>query len=274
MCLDGLCARAQADALEIERLRETLSHSQENLFALLVGVVDLGLPGAVDRGIRIAELARRLCERFGVPAALLPAVELAARLHELGHLVSPEARSGPRGGAPEGEAWQYTQSTVAILRQTDELQGVAELVANIYENWDGTGLPDHWRQGQIPLRCRILRVLIDFFAALERPGCPGPEHVLAELEEHVGTRYDPMVVVHLKALLSGASESGWRGSSVLLPITELHQGMVLAEDLYTDSGLKLLARDTTLTPARLEIILRRHRVEPILQGAAVVQKTA
>ena len=38
--------------------------------------------------------------------------------------------------------------------------------------------------------------------------------------------------------------------------------------------MKLLARDTRLTPASLEIIMRRHRLEPILQGAAILRKSA
>jgi hypothetical protein len=50
--------------------------------------------------------------------------------------------------------------------------------------------------------------------------------------------------------------------------------MVLAEDLYTDAGLKLLSRGTELTPATLEIIQRRHRAEPILNGAAVRRPAA
>jgi hypothetical protein len=233
-------------------------------------VVDLGLPGALDRGLRIAELARRVSERFQIPAHLLRDLEVAARLHELGRVVAPDRA---RAGADLGP-WQYTQSTVAILGQADELAGAAELVASIYENWDGTGHPAHWRQGQIPLRCRILRVLVDFFAALARRGAPTSEQVIAGMQEHAGTLYDPMVIVHLKSVLGHESDGEWLGSSVLVPIEELRVGMVLAEDLYTNSGLKLLARDTALNPATLEVIQRRHRAEPILQGAAVLRKTA
>ena len=53
-----------------------------------------------------------------------------------------------------------------------------------------------------------------------RPGKPKLEDVLAELTEHRNTKYDPMVIVHLKA------------------------------------------------------ILRRHRLEPLLQGAVVHRKSA
>jgi hypothetical protein len=58
-----------------------------------------------------------------------------------------------------------------------------------------------------------------------------------------------------------------------MAIDKLRVGMVLAEDLYTDSGVKLLTRGTAITPTALDTIRRRHRMEPILRGA-VVQRAA
>ena len=43
--------------------------------------------------------------------------------------------------------------------------------------------------------------------------------------------------------------------------------MVLAEDLCTDSGLKLLARGTRLSPCVLETIRRRHLARAPPEGA-------
>jgi hypothetical protein len=142
-------------------------------------------------------------------------------------------------------------------------------VGTLYENWDGTGQPDHLLQGQIPLRSRILRVLVDFIAIEEGPGAPGPEAVFEMLDEHAGTLYDPMVLVHLRAILQASDPDAERIGSAALAIPELEPGMVLAEDLCTDAGLKLLARRTVLTPATLDLIRRRHQLEPIERGARV-----
>ncbi len=148
------------------------------------------------------------------------------------------------------------------------------MIGGIHENWDGTGHPRHDLQGQIPLRCRILRVVLDFTAMVDGPSGQPIDAVLERIEDHAGTHYDPMVVVHLKNLVGGLDERHWRGASVLLPIDELRVGMVLAEDLYTDSGLKLLTSGTTLTSATLQVIQRRHRVEPLEHGAAVLRESA
>jgi len=83
-----------------------------------------------------------------------------------------------------------------------------------------------------------------------------------------------MVMVHLRALLSGAGEHEQHAGDLHVPENELLVGMVLAEDLCTDSGIKLLARETRITHATLDLIHRRHQLEPIVHGAAVLRQSA
>lgn len=277
--LEAACAdvarleeRSVQNEREIVAWREKVERLADQASDLLVAMLELGVAGALDRGARIADMAARLAARFDVPANLLPDLTRAARLHELGRLVTvTDTRKGI--GAGPNDAWRYAQATVAILRHAEGLSGAADLIGGLYENWDGTGHPGHWQAGQIPLRCRILRVLVDYFAAVESHAA-NPAALLESFEEHAGTLYDPVVLVHLKALLEGAGDEQVLGSKVMVPITELRVGMILAEDLYTEAGLKLLARDTELTLATLEVIQRRHRAEPILQGAAIRRNAA
>jgi hypothetical protein len=49
-------------------------------------------------------------------------------------------------------------------------------------------------------------------------------------------------------------------------IDQLEVGMVLASDLSTSSGVKLLARGTTLSRSMLDVITRRHLADPIIDG--------
>jgi response regulator RpfG family c-di-GMP phosphodiesterase len=263
--------RARAAAQELELVKNGQHDPLPGVIALLEHLIETALPGARDRGARIADLAGRLAERFAIPAAFRLDLERAARLHEIGRLACADL--GPSASGPRPEAWPYAVATHALLDHVAGLEEVGDLVAGIYENWDGTGHPEHRMQGQIPLRSRVLRALIDFVAALEAPG-RSPDRALATLSEHTGTRYDPMVVTQLEALLQGGPDVDWQGTRMLVPVGELRVGMVMAEDLYTNAGLKLVARDATLTPATLEAILRRHRAEPILHAAAVKRAAA
>lgn len=263
----------RADQAELESLHESLKQRFDQLLQLMANMLDMSLPGAADRGRHIAELARKVADRFGVPGTHLGDLEIACRLHELGRIV--ETRGGKREPVERGvDDWKYILGTRSIFQQVDGLAGAAEVIGGVYENWDGSGHPDHLQSGQIPLRSRILRALIDLFAELGRPSRPDPSKALDELQDHVGTRYDPMVLVHLRAVMQGADDDSVRGKRVQLSVTELKAGMVLAEDLFTESGLKLLARNTRLTSETLDVILRRHASEPLAHGASVLRTSA
>ncbi|HVP15603.1 MAG TPA: HD domain-containing phosphohydrolase, partial [Terriglobales bacterium] len=258
-----------ADELELKRMRDELRCGFDQLLELLVRLVDMRVPGAAARGERIAGMALMIAARSDVPASMRRDLEIGARLHEVGRLLVDESPASDAASAP---AW--LAASRAILRQVDGLRDVADLVGAIPENWDGTGVPNRLNRGQIPFRSRILRVLIDFAAALAaQPGRPRLE-ILDELAAHQGTLYDPMVLVHLHELVdAGVTPTGIE-ARVRVPITALEVGMVLAEDLCTDAGLKLLARRTVITPGALDIIRRRHQLEPILEGAVILTRAA
>jgi hypothetical protein len=253
---------------EAVSLRQQLEASRVRIADVLLGLLDAAVPGAINRGRRAAATAVEVAARFKVPAELLPDLDRAAHLHELGRLMAHGARPADSGAQPESVAWQYAGATRALLGRIAGLEGVAELVGALYENWDGTGFPEHLISGQIPLRSRILRCTLDYYTALAAPGRT-PHAVLTDLEDHAGTRYDPAVIVALQAVASGEDNTKNGRDWVRLPIEELRTGMVLIEDLHTDSGIKLLSRGSVISSGALETIRRRHQLEPILQGAAV-----
>ncbi len=261
----------RADQAELKALHESLKQRFDQLLDLMTAMLDMRVPGAVDRGKQIAELAKKLADRFGVPASLMNDLEIAARLHEIGRVVATKVESRTMSSRPADD-WKYITSTRAIITQIEGLSGAAELIGGIYENWDGSGHPDHLQLGQIPLRTRILRVLIDLFSQFSGVGKPDLPRLLDNLQDHAGTFYDPMVLVHLRAVFEGEGDADPRGRRVVLPVPELKPGMVLAEDLCTNSGIKLLSRHTRLTNETLDVILRRHAAEPLAQGAAVLRE--
>jgi putative two-component system response regulator len=264
----------RSDRLELERLHVELRLGFDHLLELLVSLVDMRLPGAAERGERAVELARGLAERFEIPAAMCRDLDIAARLHEMGRVLAASDE-------PDTETYQsgvrdtrFVLATRALLQRVDGLREAGDLVGAIFENWDGSGFPSHLRQGQIPLRSRILRVIIDFTAALAAPGNASVHEILDRLEERRGTSYDPMVIVQLQEMLASGNQEELRDSRIRLAVADLQAGMVLAEDLCTDSGLKLLARGTRLSASAVETIRRRHRLEPLLEGATVLRQSA
>ncbi len=257
---------------ELERLNDELGSSFDGLLHLLIHLVDLGLPGAADRGKRLMALARQIGERFEVPHELLGDLDLAAQLHEIGKVVDAAHHAL---GAPAQPDWHYAVVTSSLLEQVARLRGASELIGGMFENWDGTGMPNHFVSGQIPLRARILRMATDFYRLVDgdaRRAGLGPEAAIEALREHSGTWYDPLAVVHLESLVLDRPRNEWRTSRHQVGVDQLQPGMVLAADLSTSSGVKLLARGATVTTSMLDVIQRRHQADPIIDGVWIVKR--
>jgi response regulator RpfG family c-di-GMP phosphodiesterase len=267
--LKRLQDQLRADRLEMLRLHSELGRSFDQLLQQLIHFVDLARPGAADRGNRVAALVGDLAARFEVPPELLPDLEMAARLHEIG-LVIEQAHQHAAGETLHD--WRPAVVASSLMQQVERMNGAAVLLRGIGEHWDGTGMPDHLVSGQIPLRSRLLRVALDFLWQVEGIGnTPGktPAEAMEAIRMHQGTWYDPLAVVHLESVVLDRPKDEWENTRLSLSVEELRVGMVLAADLSTSSGVKLLARDTTVTRSMLDVINRRHLSDPIIDGVWV-----
>ncbi|MEO8199983.1 MAG: HD domain-containing phosphohydrolase [Gemmatimonadota bacterium] len=251
---------------EIAILRQSLGKEQTEVLSLLAQLIDESLPGAADRRSRIEELCSRLAGRFEIPREFLRDLELAARFQEIGRLTL-DAAPGEREPSSDRGVRRYTSCSRSLLEKISDLRVAASLVGALDENWDGSGFPGHLRQGQIPLRSRLVRVALDFSDLLEAGRTSA--QAIEELRSHAGTLYDPLVVAHLDALTMNQPSAESRDRWIRLPLPQLRVGMVLAEDLYTNAGIKLLARETVISASVLDTILRRNRFEPIVSGVTV-----
>jgi len=256
------------DKLEVERLHGQLSASFDGLLHLLLHLIDHGLPGAGERGRRLARLVRQMAERFEIPAELIGDLELAAQLHEIGRVVDAAHLAS---GGPAQPDWHYTVTSASLLEQVPRLKGVAELVGGIFENWDGTGMPNRWVSGQIPLRARILRVAADFYRVMDSDCRPDPATAIEGMRDHLGTWYDPLALVHLESLVLDRPREEWQTTRTQVGVDQLQIGMVLAADLSTSSGVKLLAKGATISRSMLDVIQRRHLADPIIDGVWIMR---
>jgi len=224
----------------------------------LVDLLELSAPGARERAQRLVQLTARLAQDCTVPVDMRGDLASAAWLCELGRIVRHEP-----GAALE----DVIIASGAIVGGTAGLEPVALLVGHVAENWDGTGRPQHRRLGQIPFRSRLLRVSIDWLAATDAGATA--HDALEKLSGRAGTLYDPQVLGHLAHVLGGSRSAQFAPTSRLVPAQDLVEGMVLAEDLYAESGVKLLSEGTVISRLALEAIQERNLVDPILGGAII-----
>lgn len=77
-------------------------------------------------------------------------------------------------------------------------------LVSIFENYNGSGAPRGLHGDEIPLKARIVRVVIDYVNLKWRDKV-GPAEVLTRLEEQVGELYDPLIFETLKNLVTASA---------------------------------------------------------------------
>lgn len=161
------------------------------------------------RVFRVGRLSRLLAQELGWSDPDAEALEVAARLHDIGKIsVADDIVAARRPlTADEVQAMRgHCQVGAELLRQT-ELENArlaADVAAYHHEAWDGSGYPHGIGGTAIPLAARIVAIA-DAFDAMtgDRPYQPalGIEAALAQLEAGAGSRYDPRLVPQFVALV-------------------------------------------------------------------------
>ncbi len=260
----------KADRTQLERLNAALGEHLDAVTSLLVNIVSLRVPNAALRSQRAAAFTRWVGERLELAAEELHVVALGATLHEVGKVVI-----GDDVLRKNREAWtEDDRNTIGqfplfghmIVGTIPELRDVGRILRHQAENFDGTGSPDHLLREQIPLGARILRIV----NCMEEVGADAGR-IGETLQAGRGTMFEPRLVQLAIEYLQAVADTAWMEGKEEVPVQLLAEGMVLAADLVTSGGLKLLPSGTTLTQGMIQRIISRHAVDPIITRAYVLQ---
>ncbi len=131
------------------------------VIALLEKLIDRHDAYAMGSGARVASLSVLLARKLGLSAATQSQLNLAARLHDLGHVLLPQSLLLKPGALSEAETVlvrSHVEAGVQLLRSVDLGMEVAGTVAQHHERLDGSGYPAGLSGEQITLEARILAV--------------------------------------------------------------------------------------------------------------------
>ncbi|HEX4608984.1 MAG TPA: HD domain-containing phosphohydrolase [Urbifossiella sp.] len=250
--------------------RELLDRTLKGSVQVLGEVLALAAPEEFGRAVRVQRLARELGGGAGGWAA-----EVAAVLSQLGSIVVPAGvlRAAARGAAlspaDQRQLDDIPAAAAALLRHIPRLEPVTEVLGHIATPFAPAAGTAPLRAGKdIPPGARVLAVAFDFDTLVER-GAPKPQ-ALKLLRARAG-RYDPDVLDALEAGLRREAEPDARE----VPVGELADGMLLAEDLYSDAGVLLLRRGHPVTaPARRRLEVMAARGQAPLHIRVLVPRPA
>ena len=204
---------AVSDALErASRSRDELSErllapTLASALANAIEARDSYLHGHCER---LASLAVKIAEDIGVAPEQIETVRLGAILHDVGKIGIPDRvllKPGPLDDEERRIIETHTEIGDKLLEPLDLLAGARPIVRHHHERWDGAGYPDGLAAEDIPVGARIVAVADSVEAMTSRQLYRKPldaGEIIAELQRHRGTQWDPAVVdVVLTLIASG-----------------------------------------------------------------------
>lgn len=262
---------------EKEKLADANALLEKNfkeLTSILLKIIDFRVPGAADRAWEAKEAAEYICARLGIRNSEKKKIIFAALLHEIGKVGLPDHLVDKnKSGITMEEQVAFNQYPVIGSMITSTISGFKDAASAIYyqyENFDGSGQPESLLGEEIPVGARMLRVIV-LYEELIKEG-KSAEDIVLELKLAVNKALDPEMASHFIDFLieKDASRSA---NKQRVKLDELQPGMVIAEDIYSSSGLKLLPKGITLQERILQVITERNRRDPII-GAIYIFKPA
>jgi HD-GYP domain-containing protein (c-di-GMP phosphodiesterase class II) len=148
---------------------------------------------------RVVALSVALAQACGLPESEQAAIAIAARLHDVGKIGTPD-RVLFSPTRLDREDWEIMKSHAAtgadIIMHSDipQREQIALAVRHHHEHFDGSGYPDGLAGEDIPLHARIIS-LADSYDALgdARPYHPALPHaeIMRILNREAGSKCDP-----------------------------------------------------------------------------------
>lgn len=242
--------RTQQIRAALQSLQKEHGITHHLLFNLMCVVP--GIDGAFAK--RVRRLSRGLALNLGLEQDLQQQIGLAGLLCEMGLVALPdELKSSPvdKLSTAQREAYEnQTKWTDMILLPANHLDQVRAVLSNQYK--DQKQLSELDVSPEVRTSINILIVARDYWRLVSgKMTGKAMSHSLAcgAMREQIGERYDEtvlMTLIEVKGL--GLSDKG----ITRLRTAQLNEGMVLTSDLYTNSGMLLLAKGHVFSRTSIE----------------------
>lgn len=254
-------------------LAETLEKLLNDTKQLAIKFVSLRSPILAELTKKIATASVWIAKLMGnFNQDELEEIELASYLAYLGKLCLPDNLLGEQilsDGIPTNELmFQVPIKSKEILNSISSFASISEIVYHIFENFDGSGIPQKLQSWQIPTQSRIIRVALDY-EEMRYSKKYTPEEALTTLKNYSRRLYDPKIVTFFEQFLYEYKEIQSSVEENPVAFQDLEEGMILSRDIITYSGIKLLPAGAVLTSKSIQMIITHNTTDPILGNVYV-----
>ncbi len=202
----GKIVRAAETSMYTRKMMDS-EHTTSSLIVSMEEVLMNKYQDGLERGLRQERLAVHLGKALGLPEEDLREIALLARLHDIGHITTPEEvwSKGPHLTSEEEEVVRHHVETGArIAKSLPQVRPIAQHILAHHEYWDGSGYPKGLKGEDIPLKARIIAI-VDAYDDARRGFLVGrplsSDEALQEIAKHAGTKFDPKLVALFEQLI-------------------------------------------------------------------------
>jgi len=262
---------AARDAEQQARLEQLARAQEENLrqsVQLCVQTMQTFYPTLGNQARRVYELCKTMAAGLELPPEQRQTLEISAWVHDIGLVGISRTliKRWEKSPVSLNEAERLLVQHHPVLgeelaRFAHDLQGVGPTIRAHHERFDGRGYPDGLSGGNIPWLARLLAVAVAYAESdLD------PQHAAEMISRGSGSEFDPEAV---RAFLRSLPKTVVPGKQREVLLSDLEPGMVLAQGIYTETGILLIPDGQKLTATYIDKLLNHNRINPISQSLLV-----
>ncbi|MRR06144.1 MAG: HD domain-containing protein [Deltaproteobacteria bacterium] len=178
-----------------------------NTVEALASAIDTKDPYTYGHSKRVAQISVALCAELGIPQEETRLVELAALLHDIGKIGTPESILHKCEKLKPEEFEKIKAHPIQgseILSSIEEFNEIIIWIKHHHEWYNGNGYPDRITADSIPIEARIITIA-DAYDAMtsNRPyrKAMSSHEAVRMMEEFSGSQFDPAILQAFASLL-------------------------------------------------------------------------
>jgi len=262
---------------ELSGLNNRLQEEYENCLKAFFGLVELRDRELGSHSRNVARLSVMIAEGLNLPEAEIRLVRMGAMLHDIGKIgISDLLLHKDMEGLNSNDLEQYRMHAVrgqATLDSIRDLRPAGLLIRHHHENFDGSGFPDRLAKTDIPIGSRIIALADHLDRAFTRNHVDNAiESALESARQELGKQFDPALFPLLERTVKGVyreflTKTGMK--EMELQINELREGMSVARDVHSGTGILLLGAGEILDLVKIQALRRYNLIDPPKKGILV-----
>jgi len=257
-------SKLESQNTKISSMNEELAERFDCTVGLLTNIIELNQSQHRGHSERVAEISVFIAQKMNLAEDSIEDLRTAARLHELG-IVSLPRDETVEEALDEGKSRTVTSHPMVaemLLKGFAGFESVVEIIRHMHENVDGSGKPDNLMGEQIPVGSRILSAASFYDHYMVSHSDSSVLEILKRVEQAAGTWFDENVVSFLSDYALSKNQNGDE-KTIRCSVFALKEGMELASDIYSESGINLLRKGTVLDSDMVNKILKFNNLDPV-----------